>query len=99
MSDVAYETAVEPEAGETPGSGQCQVFTADDVPESCRWQDFVKRCPNRAEALIWYSCPNGHQYPEEVCSGHVDPPGDQWCGLCASEGLAVSVTIALIGWI
>jgi hypothetical protein len=100
VSDVAYETAVEPTAGKTPGSGQCQSRQADQgVPleEFRRWKDFAERCPNPAEALVWLWCPNGHQWPEEVCSWHLDPPGPSCCGHCANEGLAVITTMTVIG--
>jgi hypothetical protein len=103
VNDVMHDTMAAPENGAVPGSGQCQVFTTDREPQTQeeirRWEDSTERCPNRAEALIWYSCPEGHEYPEEVCSGHVDPPGRQWCGLCASDGLFVIITVTLIGWI
>lgn len=102
MSDVMHDTAVAPESAAAPGPGQCQVRTTSLklAPTQIRQLlDFTERCPNQAEALIWYSCPNGHEYPEEVCSGHIDPPGFQWCGHCAADGLAVGITLSFIGWI
>jgi hypothetical protein len=86
-----------------PGSRQCQVHSTNHplrTPEEMRRnREFTERCPNQAEAFIWISCPNGHEHPEEVCAGHLDAPGAQWCGHCAAEGLAVVVAITFAGWI
>lgn len=102
MSESVAVAVVAQEEAAAPGSRQCQVLMAcEDIPpgQLRRLRDFAERCPNQAEALIWCSCPNGHQCPEEVCSGHLDPPGNQWRGPCASEGLLVPVTMTVIGWI
>jgi hypothetical protein len=99
-SVVPAEAVAREESGAAPGSRRCQVFwNAQGFPweEFRRWQDFIERCPNQAEALIWYQCPNGCQYPEEVCRWHTEPPGKQWCGSCMARGVAAQVTITIIG--
>jgi hypothetical protein len=94
VRQAARQETAELEAG-APGWRQCQVFTSDSIPPA----DGLERCPNRAEALIWFSCPFRHEYTEEVCRGHVQAPGNQWCGACAKEGEQVFVAISFIGWI
>ena len=91
---------IETEDESTDGSRQCQAYVSvPDMPweELRRWQDFAERCPNQAETLIWYSCPNGHDYPEEVCAGHTYSPDPQWCGSCANSGRSVPITITVMG--
>lgn len=102
MSESVAVAVVAQEEAAAPGSRQCQVLMAcEDIPpgQLRRLRDFAERCPNQAEAMIWFSCPNGHEYPEEVCPGHLDPPGAQLCGYCAAVGLTVTVTVTFIGWI
>jgi hypothetical protein len=106
MIGFGHDPAIAAEAGPVeavPGSRQCQVYSTDHCvrtqEELRRVREFAERCPNQAEALIWLSCANGHEYPEEVCAGHTDPPGNQWCGYCAADGLSVFITLTVIGWI
>jgi hypothetical protein len=91
------------EADAEHGSRRCEVRVSVQklrTPEEFRRnRDFTERCPNRAEARVWISCPNGHTVPEEVCLWHLDPQGDQMCGFCAEKGLAVAVAIAFAGLI
>jgi hypothetical protein len=100
MTDTGLSTDIELGDATASEARQCQVFSScPPVPreEFRRFQEFSERCPNQTEALIWFSCPNGCQYPEEVCAGHIDPPGDNICGYCAQEGLSSLVTVTVIG--
>ena len=100
MSEVRHDTVTAQETEAGAGSRQCQAFQAPQVvpPEEFRrYQEFSERCPSQAEALVWCSCQNDCQYPEEVCAGHVDPPGENLCGYCAQEGLFSLVTVTVIG--
>jgi hypothetical protein len=90
-------------AGRETGTGgagwrQCQVHVSGPG-DPLLMLEVAERCPNRAEALLWFTCQGGHESTEEVCRGHVNPPESQWCADCVRAGNPGVAVITLIGWL
>jgi hypothetical protein len=103
MMHASRSALIEPEITDAPGSRPCQVnVSVSEVPilSAGQAQAVMQPCPNKAEALIWFGCPNGHEFTEEVCRAHIAPPEEEnHCGLCMTAGELVGITVVFVGWL
>jgi hypothetical protein len=99
VNDAGTIAVIETETGMgAPDSRQCQVYTSTPGDPLLRLE-VAERCPNQAEALLWFTCQNGHESTEEVCRGHVRPFERQWCAACVKNGNQVPAVITFVGWL
>ena len=72
--------------------GAVRTIEADVIQTEDEGTDGPRLCQ-----VIMVTYPSALPYPEEVCTGHIEQPGRQWCGDCANDGRSVPITITVMG--